>query len=77
MSCANGARLPSASLRSWPRPSSDWAWVWIQFWKAARVLGSNARRISSSSTVSATCPVARRPLSGTLRAFGLPGVSST
>jgi hypothetical protein len=49
----------------------------IHVWNAARVLGSKARRISSSSTVSEICERASVPFSGTALADGEPGVSST
>ena len=78
VSSANGARLPSASLRSCPRPSPmACACVCIHSWKFARVSGSNERRISSSSTVSDTCVDASSPPSGIVSALLLPGVSST
>ena len=77
VSSANGPRLPSASFRSRPRPEIACACVCIQSWKAARVLGSNARRISSSSTVSDTCDAGSWPPSGIGVAELRPGVSST
>ena len=77
VSSANGPRLPSASLRLRPCPEIDSACVCIQSWKSARVLGSNAPRISSSSTVSDTCEAGSDPSSGDCGAERLPGVSST
>ena len=60
-----------------PWPVIATAWVCIQSWNAARVLASNERRISSSSTVCATCESASRPPSGIGFADFVPGVSST
>jgi hypothetical protein len=62
---------------SWPRPASDWAWFCIQDWKAARVSGSNARKISSSSTVGDTCEAGSVPPSWIVPLDLSPGVSST
>ncbi len=77
VSSANGARLPRASEMSRPRPSDASASCCIQIWNAARVLGSKARKISSSSTVGDTAPAGRRPFSGIVPALLEPGVSST
>jgi hypothetical protein len=76
-SSANGPRLPSASLMSRPWPLIACACVCIHTWKASRVRGSNARKISSSSTVGEICVVLSRPPSGIGVADRLPGVSST
>ena len=66
-SSANGPRLPSASLMSRPWPLIACACVCIHTWNASRVLGSNERKISSSSTVGETCVVLSLPPSGIVR----------
>ena len=54
VSSANGARLPSASLRYLPLAETARPCWSSQLEKSRRVLASKVRRISSSSTVSAT-----------------------
>ncbi len=77
VSSANGASSPSAALTSAPRPSVATASWSIHERNASRVGASNARKISSSSTVGATCPAGSRPPSGSFGADAEPGVSST
>ena len=77
VSLAKPGTLPSASLRSRPRPWSPTAWSWNQVCSAARVLGSKVRKIASSSTLGESCAVGSDPPSGSLAALGLPGVTST
>ena len=74
---ANGVRLPSASFRSWPRPLNARPWLTIHCWNACLVFGSKVRKISSSSTVGATLPRARRPPSRIVPERFVPGASST
>ena len=74
---ANAGRFPSASEKSWPRLVIVVASSCCQMWKAWRVPGSNARRISSSSTVGCTWPSANRAPSFKGGARLVPGVSST
>ena len=77
VSWEKGASVPSASETSAPRPPIDLDWDCIHVWKASRVGVSNARKISSSSTVGDTREAARRPPSRIFFAPGVPGVSST
>ena len=64
-------------MTSRPCPSIATACVCIHSWNAARVFGSNVRRISSSSTVSEMLPSGSSPPSSSARAPSVPGVSST
>ena len=78
VSWAKGARLPSVALRSSPRPAVACAMDCSQVCRSARVRGSSARRISSSSTVGETRPAGSRPPSARKPALRpSPGVSST
>ena len=63
-SSENGPRLPSASFRSRPRPSTAIPEFFIQSWKAWRVSSSRALKISSIWTCSTTWRRSRWPPSG-------------
>ena len=70
-SSANGPRLPSASLMSRPWPRDRLGLRLHPLLERRARLGSNVRRISSSSTVSDTLPSGSRPPSGSFaRALG-------
>ena len=75
-SCAKPGSVPSASLKSRPRPSMPSARSCCQVRNCARVCGSRAWKISSSSTVGLTWPLGSRPPSGIVFCDA-PGVSST
>ena len=77
VSSSKGARLPSESEMSRPRPCEASASCCIQMRNDSRVFASKARKISSSSTVGDTAPAGRLPFSATVPALGEPGVSST
>ena len=74
---ANGKSWAKAWLNCSPRPVSAIPPCTIQVWNARRVLGSNAEKIWSRSTVGETCAWGSEPPSGNLGPFGLPGESST
>ena len=77
VSSANGVSSASESFRYSALPlAATPAWS-NQVEKRARVSGSNPRRISSSSTVSATWPAPSLPPSATFPAPAVPGDSST
>ena len=73
---ANPGSTPRKSEKSAPWSSMPFPRSCCQIWKPSRVFLSNARKISSSSTVGATWAVSRRPSSGMSPAESVPGVSS-
>ncbi|TML30850.1 MAG: hypothetical protein E6G30_02240 [Actinobacteria bacterium] len=77
VSVANGSRLPRVLLMSSPRPRTPWASDCIHTLNELRVRSSKARKISSSSTLGATCRGLSVPPSGSRLADFVPGVSST
>ena len=60
----NGPRLPSASLRSTPRPLIAIAAPACQRWNDSRVCSSSALKMSSIWVVSRTWAASRWPPSG-------------
>ena len=63
-SVRNGPRLPKASLRSSPRPSTASAELCCQRWNAARVSSSSALKISSIWVASSVRLIPSVPPSG-------------